>query len=112
MKQITDILRASKDKIIEDIERLRKNQLVLMSPQRQKEKLVKIYEILPEGIEEIDKTETNGFNNINFGESKSDVEIYTIIDEVVKEIQDSQIEQFKKNSITKKLSKLKDKLEI
>jgi len=58
MEQITDILRTSQDKLNADVEKLRKSQLVLMSPQRQKDRLVKIYEILPEGIEEIDKTET------------------------------------------------------
>ena len=31
-----------------------------MSPQRQDDKLVKVFEILSEGIEEIDKTETEG----------------------------------------------------
>jgi hypothetical protein len=83
-----------------------------MSPQRQKEKLVKVYEILPEGIEEIDKTETEGFDNTNFDESKSEVEILELIDEVIKELNDSQMEQLKKDSITEKLSKLKEKLEI
>ena len=112
MEQIMDILRISKDKLIVDVEKLRKTQFVLMSPQRQKEKLVKIYEILPEGIEEIDKTETKGFDNTNFDESKSKVEILELIDEVIKEINDSQIEQLKKDSITEKLSKLKEKLEI
>ena len=43
MEQIIDILRISKDKLIVDVEKLRKTQFVLMSPQRQKEKLVKIY---------------------------------------------------------------------
>ncbi len=112
MEQIIDILRISKDKLIVDVEKLRKTQFVLMSPQRQKEKLVKIYEILPEGIEEIDKTETEGFDNTNFDESKSEVEILELIDEVVKELNDSQMEQLKKDSITEKLSKLKEKLEI
>ena len=37
-----------------------------MSPQRQNEKLVKIYEILPEGTEKIDKTESEGFEDVNF----------------------------------------------
>ena len=83
-----------------------------MSPQRQKDRLVKIYEILPEGIEEIDKTETEGFDNTNFDESKSEVEILELIDEVVKELNDSQMKQLKKDSITEKLSKLKEKLEI
>jgi hypothetical protein len=112
MEQIIDILRISKDKLIVDVEKLRKTQFVLMSPQRQKEKLVKIYEILPEGIEKIDKTETEGFDNTNFDESKSEVEILELIDEVVKELNDSQMEQLKKDNITEKLSKLKEKLEI
>ena len=112
MEQITDILRTSQDKLITDVEKLRKAQFVLMSPQRQKDRLVKIYEILPEGIEEIDKTETEGFDNTNFDESKSKVEIMSLIDEIIKEINDSQIEQVRKDSITGKLSKLKNKLEI
>ena len=112
IEQIIDILRISKDKLIVDVEKLRKTQFVLMSPQRQKEKLVKIYEILPEGIEKIDKTETEGFDNINFDESKSEVEILELIDGVIKELNDSQMEQLKKDSITEKLSKLKEKLEI
>jgi len=112
MEQITDILRMSEDKLIEDVEKLRKNQLVLMSPQRQEGRLFKVYEILPEGVEAIDKTETEGFNNTNFDESKPDVEILSLINEIVKEIQDSQINQPEKDSITGKLSKLKDRLNI
>ena len=112
MKQIIEILRMSEDELIEDLEKLRKSQFVLMSPQRQEDKLVKIYEILPEGIEEIDKTETVGFENTNFGKIKSEVEILSIIDDVIKDIQDSQIEQTKKDNIAKKLFSLKDKLEI
>jgi len=112
MKQIVDILRMSEDKLIEDVEELRKNQFVLMSPQRQEDKLVKVYEILPEGIEEIDKTDTEGFGNTIFDKPKPEVEILSLIDEIIKDIQDSQIDQSEKDSITRKLSKLKDRLEI
>ena len=112
MKQIIVILRITEDKLIKDLEKLRQNQFVLMSPQRVEEKLVKVYEILSEGIEEIDKTETKGFSNTNLGELKSEVEVFGIISEILKEIQDSQIEQSKKDTITEKLSKLKNKLEI
>ena len=112
IQQIANILIISEEKLIEDIEKLRKNQFVLMSPQRQEEKLVKVFEILPEGIEEIDKTETKGFDNTNFDKSKSEVEILSLIDEILKETQDSQMEQSKKEGIVEKLSKLKEKLEI
>ena len=112
INQIEDILKISRNEFVEDIEKLRKNQFVLMSPQRIEEKIIKVYEILPEGVEEIDKTESEGFNNVNFGEIKSEIEILSIVDEVIKEIQDSQLEEMKKNTIIKKLSKLKSKLEI
>ena len=112
MKQIVDILRTPEDKLTEDMEKLRKNQFVLMSPQRKEDKLVKVFEILPEGMEEIDKTETDGFGNTNFEKSNPEVEILGLIEEIVKEIQDSQMDQTKKDSITEKLSKLKDELKI
>ena len=112
INQIEDILKISRNEFVEDIEKLRKNQFVLMSPQRIEEKIIKVYEILPEGVEEIDKTESEGFNNVNFGEIKPEIEILSIVDEVIKEIQESQLEEMKKNTIIKKLSKLKSKLEI
>jgi len=112
MEQIADILRTSEDKLKEDVEKLRKNQFVLMSPQRQEGRLFKVYEILPEGVEEIDKTETEGFGNTNFDKPKPEIEILSLIDEIGKVIQDSQIDQSEKDSITGKLSKLKDRLEI
>jgi len=112
MDQIEDILKISKSELSEDIEKLRKNQLVLMSPQRIDEKIIRVYEILPEGAEEIDKTESEGFGNVSFGEAKPEIEILSIVDEVIKEIQDSQLEEMKKNAIVGKLSKLKSKLEI
>lgn len=112
MKQIVDILRISENVLTEDMEKLRKTQFVLMSPQRKEGKLVKVFEILPEGIEEIDKTETEGFENTNFDKFKPKVEILSLIEGIVKEVKDSQIEQSKKEKITGKLSKLKDKLEI
>ena len=83
-----------------------------MSPQRQEEKLNKIYEILPEGIEEIDKTETQGFNKINFGKLKSEGGILDIIDEIEKEIQKIVSSEPEKKSIIEKLNNLKNKLEI
>ena len=112
MEQILDILKIPEMELSEEVEKLRKSQFVLMSPQRQEEKLVKIFEILPEGVEEIDKTETEGFDKIKFGELKPEMEILSRIDEIIKEIQDTQLEQTKKDTIIKKLFELKNKLEI
>ena len=112
LNQIIEILAIDEDKIIHEIEQLRKNQLVLMSPQRQGDKLIKIYEILPEGIHEIDKTETEGFEQINFGETKSNGGILEIIDDIKNQIQKTSISDPEKNRIISKLNNLKNKLEI
>ena len=64
LQQIIETIDNSEENVFNELEQLRKNQLVLMSPQRQEDKLIKIYEILPEGIQVIDKTETEGFENI------------------------------------------------
>jgi len=111
INQMIMILKISEDKLINELEELRKNQFVLMSPQRKEEKIIKVYEILSEGIEKIDSTETKGFNNIN-SKLKSEVGIFSIIDEIIKEIQESQMEDTKKDTITEKLISLKNKLEI
>ena len=111
-EQIEDILKISKEELSPEIEKLRKSQFVLMSPQRSNEKIIKVYEILPEGIETINKTETEGFENTEYWKSKPEIEILGIIDEIGKEVSDSQLEQTKKNSIAEKLSKLKDELKI
>jgi len=112
LNQIIEVLAIDEDKIIHEIEQLRKNQLVLMSPQRQEDKLIKIYEILPEGIRKIDKTETEGFDQINFGESKLNGEILEIIDKIKEEIQITNIPEIEKNNIILKLNNLKNRLEI
>ncbi|MCJ8307084.1 MAG: hypothetical protein HRU07_08565 [Nitrosopumilus sp.] len=111
LNQMNMILKISEEKLIYELEELRKNQFVLMSPQRKEGKIIKVYKILSEGIEKIDSTETKGFNNIN-SKGKSEIGIFSIIDEIIKEIQESQIEEAKKDIITEKLVTLKNKLEI
>ena len=110
--QITDILGTSEDKIKQELEELRKNEFVLMSPQRQEEKLIKIYEILPEGIQEIDKTDTQGFNKSNFRKVTLNGGIIEIINQIQNEIQKSNITEQDKNEIIEKVKDLKNRLEI
>ena len=112
IEQISNILRITENQYFDELEKLRKNGFVLMSPQRIDEKIIKIYEIQPEGIEKIDKTDKEGFKNISFDESKPEIEILSKIDEIIKEIKDSEMEQSKKDSVIEKLTLLKNKLEI
>ena len=110
--QITDILGTSEDKIKQELEELRKNEFVLMSPQRHEEKLIKIYEILPEGIQEIDKTDTQGFNKSNFRKVTLNGGIIEIINQIQNEIEKSNITEHDKNKIIEKVKDLKNRLEI
>ena len=50
MEQISDILKIPKLEASEEVEKLRKSQFVLMLPQRQEGKIVRVFEILPEGV--------------------------------------------------------------
>ena len=111
LDQVCNILKLTKDEILENLEMLRKNQFVLMSPQRHEEKIIKMYDILPEGIEKIDRTGKEGFES-ELGNPKPEIEITGILEEITREIKDSQIEQTKKDSILEKILKIKDKLEI
>ena len=112
LNQIIEVIQSSEEKIMYEIEELRKNQLILMSPQRQEDKLIKIYEILPEGVQEIDKTETQGFNKNKFEKVKPRQEILEILDEIIKEINVLKITQDEKEKIVNKIFNLKDKLEV
>ncbi len=112
IQQIVNILKIPHDDIVLHIEELRKNQFVLMSPQRQEERLVKVFEILPKGVQRIDKTDVDGFANIATDAIKPQVEILSKIDEIVQEIRDMEFNQLEKDSILAKLYQLKDQLKI
>jgi hypothetical protein len=112
LNEIIDSLQTPQDKTITEIEVLRKNQFILMSPQRKNEKLIKMYEILPEGIHKIDKTETDGFDEIEFTEIKQTKEISEMIKELIFKIENLEIPQNEKNNLIEKIINLKDKLKI
>ena len=108
---ISDFLKKPEIKLIDEIEKLRKNQLILMSPLRQESKIIKMYEILPEGIEKIKKIEETGFQNDILEEKKPRIEIFELIDQIRKEISEES-EFNNKKSIILKLDQIKEKLKI
>lgn len=112
INEIRGILNISETSLSENIEKLRKNQFVLMSPQRQNDKVVKIYEILPAGIKKIDSTDTEGFNRIENNENEIETEITSMLDEIKKEIQHSELDELKKDEIINKIIKIRKRLEI
>jgi len=112
IEKISSFLLSSPDKILPEIEDLRKKQLVLMSPLRNENGIVKMYEILSEGIELIKKVQSEGIQN-KPETAKPQIEVWSIIEEVIEEIKGLQeISEDKKNKIISKILQIKDKLEI
>ena len=112
LETVASFLLASFDEIKDEIEDLRKRHLVLMSPLRKETGLEKFYEILPEGIEMMEKAQTQGFDDkpqIKI----SQIEILPILDQTIKEIQNiEEISNDKKQNIIENLLKIKEKLQI
>ena len=112
IEKISSFLLLSPDKILTEIEDLRKKQLVLMSPLRNDKGIVKMYEILPEGIEMVKKVHSEGIQN-KPEKTKPQIEIWSIIEEIIEEIQKLQeIPEEKKIKIVSKILQIKEKLEI
>jgi hypothetical protein len=112
LEKISSFLLLSKDLIQNEIEDLRKRQLVLMSPFRNETGLVKMYEILPEGIEQIKKAQSEGVQN-KPEIKKPQIEIWSIIEETIEEVRGLEgISDEKKDYIISNLLKIKDKLEV
>ena len=91
LEQIADMLAISQDAAYRSVEMLRKGQLILMSAQRYDEKIIRVYEILPEGIAEIDRAEKAGFDGVNPGSRGPESEILGLVDEINREVQESQL---------------------
>jgi len=112
LEKISSFLLLSKDLIQNEIEDLRKRQLVLMSPFRNETGLVKIYEILPEGIEQIKKAQSEGVQN-KPEIKKPQIEIWSIIEETIEQVRGLEgISDKKKDEIISNLLKIKDKLQV
>jgi hypothetical protein len=112
IESISNFLRKPENELIEEIEKLRKKQLILMSPLRQESKLIKMYEILPEGIEEIKKIEEFGFQNRELEGKNPKKEIFELINELMEEINNELDLNDKKKYMVLKLDKIKKILNL
>ncbi len=111
--EISNFLQKTNQEIYDGIEKLRKNQFVLMSPQRTGSRIIKMYEILPEGVEKLRDIEKEGFEKHELCNTpKPEIEILSIISKIIKEINELEIPSDKKEEITTNLSQIKEKLEI
>ena len=109
-EEMAVFLQKSEQEVVEQIENLRKNQFVLMSPQRIDEKIVKSYEILPEGIEKLKSVEKDGFEK-GLESANIQIEVGSLINESIKEINEADLPTEKKEKIISKLEKIKKMLD-
>jgi len=109
---ISNFLRKPESEITEEIEKLRKKQLILMSPLRQESKIIKMYEILPEGIEKIKKIQEFGFQSDDVEERNPKKEILELINELIEDINEELERNSKKKHIILKLDEIKEKLNL
>jgi len=111
MDSISNFLRKPESEITEEIEKMRKKQLILMSPLRQESKIIKMYEILPEGIEKIKKIQEFGFQK-DVEEKNPKKEILELINELIEDINEELERNSKKKHIILKLDEIKEKLNL
>ena len=105
-------LKKEERKILDELEMLRKNNLVLMSPQRIDSKIIKVYEILPEGVEKIHSVEIEGVDKHTLKENlDKKAEITTIINQITRDVNDLEISFDMKEKIITGLQKIAEKID-
>ena len=112
LEKLASFLFLTSKEVLLELEDLRRNQLVLMAPLRTERGIEKMYEILPEGIKQIEKGQFKSYlSKQEF--SKPPGEILSLIEEIIREIKKSEgISKENKEKIISKILRIKDKLEI
>ena len=113
-RKISKFLNVDSEKILSELEIMRKNELVLMSPLRTDSGLEKMFEIMPTGVEQLDKINSEGYDNAQLVFEKSDEkkDIFDIIEELKEIIKSNEIDDSVKTTIIEKLEKIKSRLKI
>lgn len=113
-KMISQYLGIEIQEISQEIEKMRKNELVLMSALRTKTGLEKMFEIMPTGIEQLEKINSEGFDNANLilKEPTHQKDVFELIDEIKQTLESQSLEKSAKQLILEKLEKIKEKLKI
>ncbi len=113
MAQVAEILRVGQDRLEPVMEGLRRKQYVLMSPQRREGSLLRMYEILPDGVQRIDRTESEGFGEAGPGDAGSGGgEATAIIDEIQAAVSGAAMSQAEKDKITERIAALKKRIGV
>ena len=109
---ISEVLGMQPETVFEEVEKLRRDRLVLMSPLRQEGKLVRVYEILPEGIEAARRIEAEGVRGAGPAEGAAATnpksELMELVDEIIADVEESG--HAGSGHAVRKLNRLREKL--
>lgn len=109
-EEIAKYLQKPENQVFDEIEKLRERNLVLMSPQRMNSKIIRMFEILPDGIEKLKKIETEWWEKENISEINPMRDIMSGLNQLVKEINDLEIKNEMKDKIISKIYEIKEKM--
>lgn len=110
LQKIASLLLIQEDRIHQAIEELQKNHLVLMSTVKKEERIVKMYEILSEGVEYLSRVNLGITQSIS--ELNPQLKNLDILQDTIEEISKlKNISEEEKNKIIKNLESVKKNLE-
>lgn len=110
LQKIASLLLIQEDRIHQVIEELQKNHLVLMSTVKKEERIVKMYEILSEGVEYLSRVNLGITQSIS--ELNPQLKNLDILQDTIEEISKlKNISEEEKNKIIKNLESVKKNLE-
>lgn len=108
IEDISEILGEPSEEIFAEIEEMRKDQLILMSPLREQDRLVRMYEILSEGIDAIKKIENSGIQDASIGKQGAGAQVLKLIDDIIADVRESGSSNM--DTTIRKLNRLKEKI--
>ncbi len=110
---ISTYLNKEDGSVEKELENLRKNGLVMMTTIRTDAKIEKMFEILPEGLEEIEKIQKDGFENAELViKENKNLDILDLLNEIKKIIEKESIGEERKSQIINKIAEIEKKLGI
>jgi len=111
LQKISSLLLIEENQIKKTIEELQKNHLVLMSTVKNEAGIVKMYEILPEGVEYLDKANSGSVQTLS--ELNPQLKNLGVLEDTLNEIRRlKDISEETKNKIIANLESIKKNLEI
>lgn len=110
--KIAEYLDADAGEIGAAVEDLRKNRMVLMSTQVTGDGPGRVFEILPEGKEELEWSVKRGFDGTSRTPKKAPGEVYVLLGEIAEMLGSADMDEKVKHDILERISAIQSRLDI